>query len=107
MNITIAGVGYVGLSNAVLLAQHNHVKTFNLRKEKADLINAGKSPIVDAEISEYLASGTLDLHATNDAAEAYSDAEIVVIATPTNYDPQLNFFDTSSMMSNNAIFYSF
>ena len=97
MNIAVAGVGYVGLSNAVLLAQNNHVKTFNLRKEKADLINVGKSPIVDAEISEYLASGSLDLLATNDAVEAYSDAELIVIATPTNYDPRRNYFDTSSI----------
>ena len=97
MKIAIAGVGYVGLSNAVLLSQHNEVKTYNLRKEKADLINAGKSPIVDTEISEYLGRGDLHLHATTDAEEAYGDAELIVIATPTNYDPQKNYFDTSSI----------
>ncbi len=97
MKIAVAGVGYVGLSNAVLLAQHNEVKTFNLRKEKAEMINAGKSPIVDAEISEYLCRGGLHLRATTDAVEAYGDAELIVIATPTNYDPKLNFFDTSSI----------
>ena len=97
MKIAVAGVGYVGLSNAVLLAQHNDVKTFNLRKEKAELINAGKSPIVDAEISEYLSRGDLHLRATTDAAEAYGDAELIVIATPTNYDPKRNYFDTSSI----------
>lgn len=97
MRIAIAGVGYVGLSNAVLLSQHNTVKTFNLKKEKADMINAGKSPIVDKEIEEYLASEKLDLLATNDAREAYSDAEYIIVATPTNYDPKLNYFDTSSI----------
>lgn len=97
MNIAVAGVGYVGLSNAVLLAQHNNVKTFNLREEKAQMINRGRSPIVDAEISEYLSKGNLHLYATTDASEAYGDAEIIVIATPTNYDPKLNFFDTSSI----------
>ncbi len=97
MKIAVAGVGYVGLSNAVLLAQHNEVKTFNLRKEKAELINAGQSPIVDAEISEYLGRGNLHLRATTDAAEAYGDAELIVIATPTNYDPKRNYFDTSSI----------
>lgn len=97
MKIAIAGVGYVGLSNAVLLAQHNEVRTYNLRKEKAELINAGKSPIVDKEIEEYLASGKLNLLATNDERLAYEDAEYIVIATPTNYDPKLNYFDTSSI----------
>ena len=97
MRIAIAGVGYVGLSNAVLLAQHNEVKTFNLRKEKAEMINAGKSPIMDEEISEYLGRGNLHLRATTDAADAYGDAELIVVATPTDYDPQRNFFNTSSI----------
>ena len=97
MKIAIAGVGYVGLSNAVLLAQHNTVRTYNLRKEKAELINSGKSPIVDKEIEEYLAGGKLDLLATNDEREAYADAEYIIVATPTNYDPKLNYFDTSSI----------
>lgn len=97
MKIAIAGVGYVGLSNAVLLAQHNSVRTYNLKKEKADLINSGKSPIADKEIEEYLAGGKLDLLATNDEKSAYTDAEYIIIATPTNYDPKLNYFDTSSI----------
>ena len=97
MKIAIAGVGYVGLSNAVLLAQHNSVRTYNLKKEKAELINSGKSPIVDKEIEEYLASGKLDLFATNDEKTAYTDAQYIIIATPTNYDPKLNYFDTSSI----------
>ena len=97
MKIAVAGVGYVGLSNAVLLAQHNEVKTYNLRKEKAELINAGKSPIVDEEISAYLSKGDLQLYATTEASEAYSDAELIVIATPTNYDPKRNYFDISSI----------
>lgn len=97
MRIAVAGVGYVGLSNAVLLAQYNEVKTFNLHDEKAELINAGKSPIVDEEISEYLGRGNLRLHATTDIVEACRDAEIIVIATPTNYDPKRNYFDTSSI----------
>lgn len=97
MNIAVAGVGYVGLSNAVLLSQRHTVKTYNLRKEKAELINAGKSPITDQEIEDYLANAELDLAALNDEAAAYSDAELIVIATPTNYDPQRNYFDTSSV----------
>lgn len=97
MKIAIAGVGYVGLSNAVLLAQHNSVRTYNLKKEKADLINSGRSPIADKEIEEYLAGGKLDLLATNDEKSAYTDAEYIIIATPTNYDPKLNYFDTSSI----------
>ena len=97
MKIAVAGVGYVGLSNAVLLAQRHTVKTYNLKKEKAEMINAGKSPIVDREIEDYLANARLDLKALNDEAAAYGDAELIVIATPTNYDPKQNFFDTSSV----------
>lgn len=97
MKIAVAGVGYVGLSIAVLLAQNNEVKTVNLRKEKAEMINAGQSPIVDEEISTFLSKRNLNLHATTDVATAYCGAELVVIATPTNYDPQLNYFDTSSI----------
>ena len=99
MKNAVAGVGYIGLSNAVLLAQRNEVKTFNLSREKAERINAGISPIADAEISDYLSRGTLRLHAETDAAEAYGDAELVVIATPTDYDPRRNYFDTSSIES--------
>ena len=97
MKIAVAGVGYVGLSIAVLLSQRHTVKTYNLTKAKADLINAGKSPIVDREIEDHLANAKLDLTALNDEAAAYSDAEVIVIATPTNYDPKQNYFDTSSV----------
>ena len=96
-NIAIAGTGYVGLSNAILLAQHNHVTAVDIIPEKVDLINAGQSPIVDKEIEEYLREKELDLTATTDAASAYRDADYVIISTPTNYDPKKNFFDTSSV----------
>lgn len=97
MKIGIAGLGYVGLSNAILLAQNNEVVAFDVVQEKVDLINSGKSPIVDAECSEYLSKGTLDLKATTDPVEAYKDADYVVIATPTNYDVETNAFDTSTV----------
>lgn len=95
MNIAVAGTGYVGLSLAVLLSQHNHVTAVDVVPEKVDLINRGLSPIADAEIEDYLANHELDLTATLDGAEAYRQAELVVIATPTNYDSDKNFFDTS------------
>ena len=95
MNITVAGTGYVGLSIATLLAQHNHVTAVDVIPEKVDLINNRKSPIQDEYIEKYLAEKDLDLTATLDGAAAYRDAEFVVIAAPTNYDPQKNFFDTS------------
>ena len=95
--IAVAGTGYVGLSLAVLLAQHNKVYAVDVIPEKVDMINAGKSPIVDMEIEEYLATKDLDLTATLNALEAYSAADFVVIATPTNYDSQKNFFDTSAV----------
>ena len=97
MKIAVAGTGYVGLSLSVLLAQHNKVLAVDIVKEKVDLINEKKSPIVDKEIEEYLESHDLDLLATTDAQAAYSDADFVVIATPTNYDPQKDYFDTSSV----------
>ena len=97
MKIAVAGIGYVGLSNAILLAQHNQVTAVDVFQEKADMINNRKSPIVDKEIEEYLATKELHLKATTDGAEAYKDAEYIIIATPTNYDPDKNYFDTSSI----------
>ena len=97
MKIAIAGTGYVGLSNAVLLAQHNEVAAVDIVQEKVDLINNKKSPIVDKEIEEYLREKELHLTATTDAEKAYSEADYIVIATPTNYDPDKNYFDTSSI----------
>lgn len=95
--ITIAGAGYVGLSNAVLLAQHNKVTLVDIVQSKVDTINARKSPIEDKEISEYLASKRLDLTATVDGPSAYKDADYVIISTPTNYDPDKDYFNTSSV----------
>lgn len=97
MKIAVAGTGYVGLSLAVLLAQRNEVFALDVVQQKVDLINGKKSPIEDKEISEYLSSHDLNLRATTDAAEAYSHADFVIISTPTNYDPQKNYFDTSSI----------
>ena len=97
MKITVAGTGYVGLSNAVLLAQNNTVTALDVVQYKVDLINDKKSPIVDKEIEEYLAAKKLDLTATTDSSFAYSSPDFVVIATPTNYDSEKNFFDTSSI----------
>lgn len=99
MNITVVGTGYVGLSNAVLLAQHNKVMALEIIEEKVDLINKKVSPIADTEIEDFLANKELHLTATTDKESAYKDAEFVVIATPTNYDDKLNFFDTSSVES--------
>lgn len=99
MKIAVAGTGYVGLSNAILLAQHNEVKTVDIIQEKVDLINSKKSPIVDKEISEYLATKDLNLVATTDAVEAYKNADFIIISTPTNYDEEENYFDTSSVES--------
>lgn len=95
MNITVVGMGYVGLSNAVLLAQHNRVRALEIVPEKVELINQKKSPIVDKEIEEYLATKELDLTATTEKELAYEDTELVLIAAPTNYDDKKNFFDTS------------
>lgn len=97
MNIAVAGTGYVGLSLATLLSQHNHVMAVDIIPEKVDMVNHRKSPIQDEYIEKYLAEKDLDLKATMDAEAAYRDAEIVIIATPTNYDSQRNFFDTSSV----------
>ena len=96
-NIAVAGTGYVGLSIATLLAQHNHVTAVDIVPEKVDLINNKKSPIQDDYIEKYLAEKELDLNATLDGAAAYRDAEFVVIAAPTNYDSKKNYFDTSAV----------
>ena len=97
MTIAVAGTGYVGLSNSILLSQHNKVYAVDIVQEKVDLINSKKSPIVDKEISEYLAEKTLNLEATTDSEKAYKNADFVIISTPTNYDETKNFFDTSSV----------
>jgi len=97
MKITVAGAGYVGLSNAILLAQNNEVIAVDVISEKVDMINNRKSPIVDAEIEEYLASKELKLTATTDNLKAYKDADFVIIATPTNYDPVMNYFNTRTV----------
>ena len=99
MKIAIAGTGYVGLSNAIILAQHNEVYALDIIPEKVEMINNKKSPIVDKEIEEYLANVPLNLTATTDDVEAYTGADYIVIATPTNYDEELNYFDTSSVES--------
>ncbi|MDE7416556.1 MAG: nucleotide sugar dehydrogenase [Lachnospiraceae bacterium] len=97
MKIAVAGIGYVGLSNAILLAQNNEVTAVDVFQEKADMINNRKSPIIDKEIEEYLTTKDLNLKATTDGAAAYKDAAYIIIATPTNYDPYKNYFDTSSI----------
>ncbi len=95
--IAVAGTGYVGLSNAILLSQHNDVYAVDIVPEKVELINNKKSPIVDTEIEEYLKTKKLNLTATLDVKEAYTGADFVIISTPTNYDPKKNYFDTSSV----------
>lgn len=97
MKITVVGTGYVGLSNAVLLAQHNEVYAVDILQDKIDLINAQKSPIVDKEIQEFLLNRNLKLIATVDYIDAYKGADFIIIATPTNYDADKNYFDTSTV----------
>src|SRR5690554_16867 len=97
MKITIAGTGYVGLSNAVLLAQHNEVMALDIIQEKVDMINNKKSPIIDKEIEEFLVTKDLNLTATTDNEIAFKDAEFVIISTPTNYDPEKNYFNTKTV----------
>ncbi len=97
MKIAVAGIGYVGLSNAVLLAQNNEVTAIDLDEKKVQLINTRKSPIADAEIEDYLANKVLNLTATTDSEKAYKDADFIIVATPTNYNCEKNIFDTSSV----------
>lgn len=97
MKIAVAGMGYVGLSNAVLLAQHNEVIAADINKEKVEMVNLKKSPVMDRELEEYLLDKRLHLTATTDMHEAYKDAEYVIVATPTDYDPVMNFFNTKTV----------
>ena len=97
MKICVAGTGYVGLSNAILLAQHNEVVALDVIQEKVDMINNRKSPIADTEIEDFLANKKLNLVATTDAYHAYEGAEYVIISTPTNYDPEKNYFNTRTV----------
>ena len=97
MKITVAGTGYVGLSNAVLLAQHNEVTALDIIQDKVDLINNRKSPIIDTEIEDYLSNKDLNLIATTDNFVAFKDADYVIISTPTNYDPEKNYFNTRTV----------
>ena len=97
MKIAVAGTGYVGLSNAILLSQNNEVWAVDILPEKVEMINNHKSPIIDNEVEEYLTTKKLNLTATTDVQKAYKDADFVIISTPTNYDPIKNFFDTSSV----------
>ncbi len=97
MKISVAGIGYVGLSNAVLLAQHNDVTLVDIDQARVDQVNARQCPIIDPELEDYLTNRDLTLKATTDGSAAYKSADFVIVATPTNYDPKFNFFDTSSV----------
>src|SRR6056297_1928169 len=97
MKIAIAGTGYVGLSNAMLLAQHNSVVAVDIVEDKVAMLNRGVSPIIDTEITGFLTQRDLDFRATTDAASAYRDADWIIVATPTNYEPETDYFDTGSV----------
>lgn len=97
MIIAIVGTGYVGLANSALLAQNNEVKLFEINQEKVDIINSDQSPIIDSEVQEYLSAGDIDLIAITDSRAAYEDTDYVMIATPTNYNSELDYFDTFSV----------
>lgn len=97
MKIAVAGLGYVGLSNAVFLAQHNTVVAVDINQSRVDMVNARKSPIVDPDIADFLTTRDLDLTATTDSTAAFADADYIIVATPTNYDERSNYFDTSSV----------
>jgi UDPglucose 6-dehydrogenase len=99
IKVAVAGIGYVGLSNAVLLAQNNSVVLTDISRARVDAVNARRSPIIDPELEDFLANNVLDLAATTDPAEAFAAADFVIVATPTNYDPETNSFDTSSVES--------
>jgi UDPglucose 6-dehydrogenase len=97
MKIAVAGLGYVGLSGAALLAQHNKVIAVDINEARVAMVNAHKSPIADPDLDDFLANHTLDLTATTDAAAAFADADYIIVATPTNYDSEQDYFDTSSV----------
>ncbi len=97
ITVAVAGIGYVGLSNAVLLSQHNRVLAVDIAPERVEMVNRRRSPIADREIEEYLAGRELDLTATEDGASAYARADFIVIATPTNYDSEKDYFNTDSV----------
>lgn len=99
LNITVAGLGYVGLANAILLAQNHHVLATDISEERVEALNARRSPIIDPELQDFLANKDLNLTATTDQEEAYTAADFVIVATPTNYNPETNYFDTSSVES--------
>lgn len=99
MKIAVVGSGYVGLANAVLLAQNHEVVALDINEQKVQMINNKKSPIIDKDIDDFFANNNLNLFATTDKETAYQGAEFVIIATPTDYDPEQNFFDTSSVES--------
>lgn len=99
MKIAVAGIGYVGLSNAALLAQHHEVVAIDLSQERVDAVNARHSPILDPELSDFMKNKALNLSATIDPEKAYAAADFVIVATPTNYEPEKNYFDTSSVES--------